>query len=179
MRPFVSAYATIRVGLCDRSCRLMRPFMSPYTYISMTLHIYTHHPDQLYVCVIRSRPNNLDPIPFRQASHFNGHRATKDISAHKLNAISVHIFSTRQLTLLPLFAGKVRLLNWVIKCYASGGYSFYFLLASTISWKVLQSVKASKRQAEKLSGIKVEAIRTSSTFVIITISVSWPLLSLK
>ena len=87
---------------------------------------------------------------YRSGNHDFSTQSSNDISAHKLNAISVNFFSIRQLALLPLFARKVHILNWMIEYYACGDYSFYFHLASTISWKVLRNVEASKRQAEKI-----------------------------
>ena len=51
----------------------------------------------------------------------------------KLNLLKFFLWT---LAMLPLFAGKGQLLNWVIKRYPNGGYSFSFHLASTISWKV-------------------------------------------
>lgn len=69
---------------------------------------------------------------------------------HVLNAISVNFFSIRQLALLPFFVGKVHLSNWLIKYYPSGGYSFYFHLASTISWKVFRNVEASHAPSGKI-----------------------------
>ena len=142
----------------------MRPFVPPCTYIRIALHIYTHSPTHIYAkpCTyirialidymhaLFGRDRTI-LTHYLSGRHDFSTQSSNDISTHKLNATSVNFFSTRQLALLPLFAGKVRLSNWMIKCYPSGGYSFYFHLASTISWKVLWNFETSKFERFRLA----------------------------
>ncbi len=111
VRPFAQPFTYIGIGLHVHSLSLAHIYASPCTYIGIGLHEYRHRLERLYVYVIRSRPNNVTQYRSGSRTFQRGRRVPKGISAHKLNAISVNFFCTRQLALLPLFAGKSRILN--------------------------------------------------------------------